>query len=105
MLTALLLILLFVVTMFINQYGGECLVIKREPDNPHNKFAVAVIHEGDIVGHLPRGITKNVSYFLNLGFCEITGQRCNRGSGLGIEIPCHYKFYGRSLFIERLKEL
>ena len=44
---------------------GECLVIKREPDNRHDKFAVAVIHEGDVVGHLPRGISKNISYFLN----------------------------------------
>ena len=32
---------------------GECLVIKREPDNRHDKFSVAVIHEGDVVGHLP----------------------------------------------------
>ena len=88
---------------------GECLVIKREPDIPHDKFAVAVIHEGDVVGHLPRGITKNVSYFLNhdgnVEFCEITGQRCYRGGGLGIEFPCWYKLYGRSLFLERLKEL
>ena len=57
---------------------GECFVIKRETDNPHNKFTVVVIHEGDIVGHLPRSITKNVSYFLNrgenVGFCEITGE-------------------------------
>jgi len=90
-------------------YIGECLVIKREPDNVHDKFAVAVIYEGDVVGHLPREIRKNVSYFLNhpgnVGFCEIKGQRCNRGGGLGIEIPCQYKFYGRSLFIERLREL
>ena len=73
---------------------GECLVIKREPGNPLNKFAVAVIHEGDVVGHLPQGISKNISYFLHhdgiVGFCEITGRRCNRGAGLGIEILRQY---------------
>ena len=88
---------------------GQCLVIKREPDNPHDKFAVSVICEGDVVGHLPRSIAKNVSYFLshhgNVGFCETTGEKCNRGGGLGVEIPCQYKFYGQSLFIKRLKEL
>ena len=76
---------------------------------PHNKFAVSVICEGDKVGHLPRSITKNVPYFLsyhgNVGFCEITGKKCNQGGGLGLEIPCQCKFYGQSLFIKKLKEL
>ena len=56
---------------------------------------MTVIREGDVVGCLPRGITKNVSilsYFLkrdgNVEFCEIKGRRCNRGGGLGVEIPC-----------------
>ena len=76
---------------------GQCLVIKREPDNPHDKFAVNVICEGDVLGHLSRSIPKNVSYFLSyhgiVGFCEITGEKCNREGGLGIEILCQYKFY------------
>ena len=29
-------------------YVGQCLVIKREPENPNDNFAVSVICEGDV---------------------------------------------------------
>ena len=81
----------------LTPFIGQGLVIKREPDNPHDKFPLSVICEGDVVGQLPNSIAKNVSYFLsndeNVGFCEITGEKCNRAGGLGVEIPCQYKFY------------
>ena len=62
---------------------------KKGARNPHDKFAVGVICKGDVTGHLPHSIAKNVSYFLsyhrNVGFCEITGEKCNRGGGLKLE--------------------
>ena len=33
---------------------GEVLVLKREPDNIEDKFAVAVMKSGAVVGHVPK---------------------------------------------------
>ena len=39
-------------------------------------------------------------------FCEVTGERVNRGVQHGVrEVPCVYKFYGRRSHITKLKEL
>ena len=42
---------------------------------------------------------------VDVAFYEITGERCNRGYGCGLEIPCVFKFYGRQLHVVKLKEL
>ena len=34
-----------------------------------------------------------INYDDNVIFCEVTGQRLNRGVGLGLAVPCVYKFY------------
>ena len=90
-------------------YIGEELVVKREIGNRHDEFAVAVEKDEEIVGHLPHRMCRIVSYFLNysgnIASCTITGQRINRGVGLGVEVPCTYKFIGQKLYIDRLKEL
>ena len=58
-----------------------------------------------------------ISFFLKkdgcVGYCEVTGERTNRGAGertnrgagLELEIPCVYRFYGRQPYIDRLKSL
>ena len=88
---------------------GEVLVVKQERGNRHDKHAVAIVKDGTIVGHVPRDICKKVFYFLshdgNVAFCEITGERCNRGAGYGVEIPCEFKFYGRQTHVGKLREL
>ena len=88
---------------------GEKLVVKRETGNRHDEFAVAVEKDEEIVGHLPQHMCRIVSYFLNysgnIASCTVTGQRINRGVGLGVEVPCIYKFVGQTLYIDRLKEL
>ena len=38
-------------------------------------------------------------------FCEVTGRRVNRGVGLGMEVPCVNKFYGRQAHIKKLQEI
>jgi len=49
--------------MSIKKYGlpyvGEELSVKKETGNSHDTFAVAVIK--DVVGHLPQGISRNVT--------------------------------------------
>ena len=66
------------------------------------------LKDGEVVGHVPRVLSKTTSFFLryegNVVFCEIAGERLNRGVQLGVEVPCLYKFYGRELHLAKLKE-
>lgn len=88
---------------------GEILPVKRELTNEYDPFAVAVLKDGVVVGHVPRTMSKITSFFLgydgNVVFCEVTGERLNRGVQLGLEVPCAYKFYGRRTHIDKLKKL
>ena len=62
-------------------------MLRRQPDNKHSNNAVAVIKDRDVVGHVPECKSKLIYYFLgydgNVGFCEVTSARLNRGVGLG----------------------
>ena len=40
---------------------GEVLLVEREEDNQHNDYAVAVMKNIDIVGHVPCSITLHVN--------------------------------------------
>ena len=42
---------------------GDELVLRREPDNSKDHFAVAVIRDGEIVGHVPFNLSSTVSQF------------------------------------------
>ena len=47
---------------------GDVLVLKREPDNPKQSSAVAVVKDGDVVGHVPYNlaptvVTRFMSYY------------------------------------------
>ena len=68
-----------------------------EPDNPVDKFAVAVKKNQNIVGHLKKGKTgrfaKTLFYFLRSNpyskcHAKVTGKRCNLGDGDGLQVPC-----------------
>ena len=62
-----------------------------------------------VVGHVPRNVSCVISFFLKkdgcIGYCEVTGERTNRGAGLGLEIPCVYRFYGCQPYVDRLNSL
>ena len=88
---------------------GEVLPLQREPNNPEDRFAVAIKRTGNVVGHVPFNLAPLVSAFLkryvNKGLVEVTGSKFNRGAGYGLEIPCKYHFYGAKSFIDKLNEL
>ena len=88
---------------------GEVLPVKRKLTNAYNRFAVAVLKDGEVVGHVPQTLSKVIFFFLrydgNVAFCEVTGERFNCGVQLGVEVPCVYKFYGRQTHVHKLKEL
>ena len=88
---------------------GDVLLLKREPDNSKDHCAVAVIKDGEVVGHVPYNIASTVSQFLrrdiNKAFVEVTEERVNRGAGYGLEIPCIYHFYGPEPYTKKLREI
>ena len=77
------------------------MLLKREPDNIEDRFAVAVIKSEQIVGHVPKTLAPVISQFLkrdcNKGMVRITGKRINRGSGFGLEAPCMFRIRTRRL--------
>ena len=89
---------------------GEVLLLRREPENVHDKYAVAVVKpEGNsTVGHIPYNLAPIVSSFLSRGFnkgmVEVTGERVNRGAGYGLEVPCKYKLYGPKRYVDRAQQ-
>ena len=94
---------------------GETLRLTVEPTNSHNIYAVALIQDGRdgtgrVVGHVPpRNVSRVISFSLKkdgrVGYCEVTGERTNRGAGLELEIPCAYRFYECQPYVDRLKSL
>ena len=71
---------------------GEILETAPEPENPHDKYAVKVLKENTIVGHVPRDISMYCTTLLLCGGkirCEVTGRRQNK-RGNGLEVPCKF---------------
>ena len=88
---------------------GEILVCEGEPENSTDRYAVKVIKNGVIVGHLPKKISRSISLFLRregIVTCRVTGKRCYsshlpQGS---LQIPCCLCFEGKKKYITKLIE-
>ena len=78
--------------------GDENFCLKSENENQHVKFAVAIVLEERIVGHVPKNLSKIFHQFMKIPnrtiACKVTGKRVNRGAGYGLEIPVQYRFIG-----------
>ena len=76
---------------------------------PVDRNAVAVMKEGQIVGHVPFNLSPIISLFLrrdvNKAFARVTGGKVNRGAGYGLEIQFVYQFYGPKPYIDKLREV
>ncbi len=86
---------------------GEKLMCRRETSNVKDRYAVAVIKDNEIVGHLPQTLSLVCSLFLCRGGsveCEVTGTRrysVDLPQG-GLEIPCSLSMTGRSKEVKKL---
>jgi len=56
---------------------GNQLLLKRYPDNPVDKNAIAVHWGAKIIGHLPRGVAKEFAPLIDAGL-EV---HCRKGNG------------------------
>ena len=97
------------VTTFIDMWTpliDEILFCDREEDNSEDSFAISVIKDGNIVGHVPREASRIVWYFIEHGGsidCRITGRRKH---GKGLVVPCAYCFHARkSCMIRKLRKM
>lgn len=84
---------------------GETLECIREPSNVKDRYAVAILKDDVIVGHLPRKFSLVCSLFLRQGGtvkCTVTnGHRYSADLPQGgLEIPCLVTFKPN---IEKLK--
>ena len=71
---------------------GEDLKCQRELSNPKDRYAIVVLRDGTIVGHLPEKISLPCSLFVRRGgttLCRVTGRRRYTADLLqgGLEIP------------------
>ena len=76
-------------------FVGEKLTYRTEPENALGKYAVAVIKNGSVVGHLMKGesdkFAKTIFYFLRLdelNSCTAVVTGKNKEDGMRMQIPC-----------------
>ena len=81
-----------------NPVDGAALVCTRENDNPHDNYAVSIICNSYVEGHVPLGLSKAFSNLFSLPVSTmlwiVTGKRLNRGAGLRLEILVMYQARG-----------
>ena len=93
-----------------NPVIGEELICRQEPSNTMDPYAVLVIEDSIIVGHLPRNISAVCAHFIDLGGrinCCVTGSR-RYSEDLpqgGLEIPCKIFFRGSTQHVAKVKKL
>ena len=77
-----------------------------EESNSFDKHAVAVLKHGEIVGHMPHELGRFSWFFLKRDAGSIkavvTGKR---KKGLGLEVPCDYKYCGPRKMMKKLEKL
>ena len=87
---------------------NETLDIKHEPGNICDKHAMAVLKNGTIIGHAPQEYSRVMHFFITRGgtiTATVTGEKLNRGQGLGLEVPALYTFRGNEKDTNTLKNL
>ena len=90
---------------------GESLICEREINNLEDPYAVAMMKEHSVVGHIPRKISAACSLFLakegSSITCIIIGKRQHSWDlpQGGLEVPCKLVFKGEKVAISKIKKL
>ena len=89
---------------------GEELDCRWDPSNAIDRYAVAVVKSGTVVGHLPKKLSRICSSFIRRGGvvrCRVAGRR-RYSDDLpqgGLEIPCVLILDGKCKDLEKVKRL
>ena len=92
-------------------YIGEYLNCEKEANNPEDPYAVAMMKDQLVVGHIPRKISAACSLFLakesSTITCLITGNRKHSWDlpQGGLDVPCQLIFKGEKVAISKIKKL
>ena len=87
---------------------SERLTAVQEPTNPVDKYAVCVLKNGNVVGHLEKGQTgrfaKMIFYFLHAEeqsscLVVVRGKPVNLGIKEGMAVPCTLEFRGKKILL------
>ena len=85
----------------------EEMLCEVEPDNIHDKYAIKVLKDNTVVGHVPRELSRYCCLILNSGGqmeSVVTGARENK-RGNGLEIPCRYKMKGPARILTKVEPI
>jgi len=80
---------------------GEDLICLPEPENSHDKYAIKILKNETVVGHVPKEISRFCCYALNSGGkmkATVCGRRENK-RGNGLEVPCNFLLKGPDKFL------
>ena len=93
---------------------GEVLQAIPEPNNAVDKYAVCVLKDGEVVGHLKRGkrgrFAKTIFYFLEAdqhSSCSViikADKAVNFRDGKGMQVSCKLRISGQEKFVNILKK-
>ena len=86
---------------------GEELPVHCESDNDHDPFALAVLKDDTIIGHVPWEISRVCCFFLQKSgskmTCQVDGNRRRSAlEGKEFVVPCVYVFRGKQKHLDRL---
>ena len=87
---------------------GERLECTRQPENPRDRYAIAVCKGAEIVGHVPRYISTLCSLFIRRGgtlYAIVLGGRQYSKDLVqgGMEVPCRLHFVGNGGELKKVK--
>ena len=92
------------IDIWIPKVGDENFCLKSENENQHDTFAVAIVLEERIVGHVPENLSEIFHQFMKISNCtigcKVTGKRVDRGAGYGLDILVQYRFIGAVKAVE-----
>ena len=86
-------------------FVGEVLSLSPESGNEHDRFAVSIVKDDAVVGHVPRELSQFFFYFMQHDRTVTVDVTGHRNFGRGLEVPCVYTLIAKPKYIKKAKKL